>query len=128
MVRMTGRCLITLAALMLLVQMAGAQGLKGAPTCIRRLTQTPPLLNGGSDEQRWATFLKAQQSLIGMPRSRAVALFGSGAASSTKKEIVFKLSEEKLPSKKGQIAYLELTLKFEGEKVSGYCVEAVYWG
>ncbi len=108
--------------------MACAQGLKGAPTCIRRLTQSPALLKGANDEERWATFLRSQKSLIGMSRAQVLALFGAGTPSVTKKGMAFKLTEERLPSKKGQVAYLELSLKFEGEKISSYCVEAVYWG
>ena len=121
-------CLIAIASLMVHAQMAHAQGLKGVPSCIRHLTQNPPLLQGATDEQRWNTFVKSQRLLIGMNRIDLVRLFGSGAASATGKEITFKLTDEKLPSTKGHVAYLELTIKFADEKVSGYCVEAVYWG
>src|SRR5579883_3648735 len=114
MIKTAGRVFISCAAAIILMQMACAQGLKGAPTCIRRLTQSPALLKGANDEERWATFLRSQKSLIGMSRAQVLALFGAGTPSVTKKGMAFKLTEERLPSKKGQVAYLELSLKFEG--------------
>jgi hypothetical protein len=105
-----------------------AQGLVGAPTGMRALSKTPPLLPGATDDARWQIFLKAQPTLIGMTRTQVIKLFGPGAAYLRKNELSFSLTEEKTPSQKGKVAYLELTLKFSGERLCRYTVEAVIWG
>jgi hypothetical protein len=128
MVKTSRHCLGIAGCIVIFGTMAFAQGLAGAPSCIRHLSQTPPLLRGATDDQRWGLFLKSQQLLIGMKRSDVINLFGAGAPYAMKNELTFSLTDEKTPAKKGQVAYLELTLKFRQDTVSGYTVEAVYWG
>lgn len=105
-----------------------AQGLVGAKGGMRGLAQPPAAMVGKSDEERWQLFLRTQRRLLGMSRAEVVKLYGPGSAYLKRAELCFKLTEEARTSKKGDVAYLELTLKFRDNKVCSYCVEAVYWG
>ena len=105
-----------------------AQGLVGAKGGMRGLAQPPAAMVGKSDEERWQLFLRTQRRLLGMSRAGVVKLYGPGTPYLKKDELCFRLTEEARTSKKGDVAYLELTLKFRDNKVCSYCVEAVYWG
>lgn len=109
-------------------QPVNAQGLKGQATGIRDLSQPPPLLSGKSDNERWNLFLNQQRQLIGMGKEQVIKIFGPGADYRIKDKLHYKLTDDNLPSKKGSLAYLELTITFKNKLANSYSVTAVYWG
>lgn len=107
---------------------AHAQGLSGSPSCQRSVFDPPPLIAGKTDRERWDKFLAIQPSFIGMKFDAVEKLLGDGKADAAKSSLRYQLVESKQPRTPGTLATIELLVKFDKGTVTGYHVEAVYWG
>lgn len=106
-----------------------AQGLQGAPGCIRSQFQPPPLIAGKSDQERWNKFCSIQPKLIGMKFTDVQKALGDGKSCSDKKELRYEITQYKEPSTRGHLAGVGLTIIFEkAGAVQSYKVDAEHWG
>lgn len=112
--------------LLLLFSPANGQGLKGAPEPVR-LGQSPPLIKGKSDEERWQKFLAIQKELIGMSYEDVVRRLGPCYSDKKKMCIQYELTETKTPSAPGKLASLNILIKLNNNRVDSFTVQAVHW-
>lgn len=121
------RTLLLILLAFSLIGPAAAQGLKGAPSCPRSFYQPAPLIEGKSDQDRWAKFSAILPKLIGMKLEQLENALGAGKRTAAD-EIQYEIIESRYPSTPGTLATIELLLHFEKGTVHSYRVQAVHWG
>lgn len=109
---------------------ADAQGLKSDELSgCHHYGAPPPLIAGESDSERWIRFLSIQPFLIGMKFDEVEKWLGSGRSYSSNSELEYQITESKLPSERGNLASINLTLRFDEKgTVRSFEIIGVPWG
>jgi hypothetical protein len=107
------------------VEVAGAQGLKGAQMpkkILGRLTYLP----GNNDKERWKVFLDVQPKLVGMRADELFRHFGKDPiGASDQSSVEYGLTQEPVKSGSKSKTWLHIKIFLRNGTVWKYTVEAV---
>ncbi len=122
------KLVVILAFCSISVVSVGAQGLKGTDLDLGEIqgrSPIPDLIPGKDDDARWRLVSSCVSRLIGMSKKQVIAAFGKGAERKID-ELTYKITKGSA-KKSGQIACIELRVKFRNGIVEEYSIASLRW-